>query len=58
MAALSKELALIPIIAKSDCMTSEELADFKSHVLSRMMEPNVEGKLGRAESYDTDAHDG
>ena len=45
MAALSKEVALIPIIAKSDCMTSEELADFKSHVVSRLMDPNVDGAL-------------
>lgn len=43
MAALSKELALIPVIAKSDCMTADELTEFKSHVLARLMDPQVEG---------------
>lgn len=43
MAALSRELAVIPIIAKSDCMTAAELADFKSHILSRLINPDVEG---------------
>ena len=43
MAALSKEVALIPVIAKSDCMTSAELVAFKSEVLQRLQFPATEG---------------
>ena len=43
MAALSQEVALIPVIAKSDCMTPEELTAFKSEVVQRLQTPGIEG---------------
>lgn len=43
MAALSKEVALIPVIAKSDSMTTPELVAFKSEVVQRLQDPRIEG---------------
>ena len=43
MAALSKEVALIPVIAKSDSMTTPELVAFKSEVVQRLQDPRIDG---------------
>lgn len=43
MAALSLEVAVIPVIAKSDCMTASELTAFKSEVVQRLQNPGLEG---------------
>ena len=43
MAALSQEVAVIPVIAKSDCMTASELTAFKSEVVQRLQFPGLEG---------------
>ena len=45
MAALSQEVAVIPVIAKSDCMTASELTAFKSEVVQRLQFPGLEGGL-------------
>ncbi|KAK9802026.1 hypothetical protein WJX73_003040 [Symbiochloris irregularis] len=56
MAALAKEVAVIPVIAKSDCMTPEELVEFKSHVLSRLVHPGIDGIDGPIEIYNFPGH--
>ena len=43
MAALSHEVAVIPVIAKSDSMTASELTLFKSEVVQRLQNPGLEG---------------
>lgn len=40
MAALSQQVSLIPVIAKADTMTVEEMAMYRQEVLERCLDPN------------------
>ena len=40
MASISKVVALIPVIAKADCMTEEERHSFRKHITASLQKPN------------------